>query len=79
MNQKYINSVSRQIYSRFPEVDGCKPNIRQQALPKGSSSCSTYLLTFHGKVEIQSGKYIDRYVRVVADEQGTIIKVTTSR
>ena len=81
MDPKIVNAISKDVYRRFPEVDGKKPKVQRQAKPKNKSSASTniYLLTYQAKVEVQGGKSIDRYVRVVATEKGNIIKMTTSR
>lgn len=84
MDKKTLNSVVMQIHRRFPEVDGCQPKVRprQSAQPKSRSADPTYLLTFHskGKAQTSSGKkVIPRYVRVVVNEKGKILKVTTSR
>jgi hypothetical protein len=78
MDTKLIKNISEQVYRRFPEVTGNKPKVRLQ--PKtGNAAKATYLLTFSGKAIIANGKSIPRYVRVVADENGKIIKMTTSR
>jgi len=81
MDSKLVDSISKQIYKRFPEVEGKKPKVRRQALNSGnkSKSTGTYLLTFQGKAKVQGGKTINRYIRVVADDEGKIIKVSTSR
>ena len=36
-----------------------------------------FLLTYKGKVELPGGRKISRIVRVVADERGRIIKMST--
>lgn len=81
MDSKLVDSISKQIYKRFPEVEGKKPKVRRQASNSGnkSKSTGTYLLTFQGKAKVQGGKTINRYIRVVADDEGKIIKVSTSR
>jgi hypothetical protein len=81
MDSKLVDSISKQIYKRFPEVDGKKPKVRRQTSNSGnkSKSTGTYLLTFQGKAKVQGGKTINRYIRVVADDEGKIIKVSTSR
>lgn len=84
MDKKTLNSVVSTIHRRFPEVDGCQPKVRsrQAAQPKSTPTDPTYLLTFHskGKAKTSSGeKTIPRYVRVVVNEKGKILKVTTSR
>jgi len=81
MDSKLVDSISKKIYKKFPEVSGDKPKIRRQATNKGNKSKSNgnYLLTFHGKAKVQGGKTINRYIRVVADDKGKIIKISTSR
>ena len=81
MDQKLVTNVSKQVYRRFPEVDGKKPKVRRQATPKVKDldSNPTYLLTYRSKAQVQGGKTIQRYIRVVVDDRGKIIKITTSR
>ncbi|MCK5428446.1 MAG: hypothetical protein KAI94_03190 [Anaerolineales bacterium] len=84
MDNKTLKSVVTQIHHRFPEVNGCQPKVRSRksAQPKSTSAKPTYLLTFHGKgkaVTSNGKKTIPRYVRVVVNEKGKILKITTSR
>lgn len=81
MDAKLINSISSQIYRRFPEVSGSEPKVQRQSgsATKGNSDSATYLLTYHGKATTSDGKSIARTVRVVVDSRGKILKVTTSR
>lgn len=83
MDQKIVKTISAQIYRLFPEVTGNKPKVRRQPVPKNKSGVEspqcTYLLTFHSKTKAQGGRTINRYVRVVADGKGKILKFTTSR
>jgi hypothetical protein len=84
MDKQTLKSVVTQIHHRFPEVDGCQPKVRSRksAQPKTTTAKPTYLLTFHskGKAVTSSGnKTIPRYVRVVVNEKGKILKITTSR
>jgi len=72
MEQKIIAAVSREIYHSFPEVKGSQPEVRPQGQTRS-------LLIFHGKAVTEDGKTINRTVRVVVDENGKIIKTTTSR
>jgi hypothetical protein len=78
MDTKIIKIISDQVYRRFPEVTGSKPKVRLQTKSE-TAATTTYLLTFSGKAVTANGKSIPRYVRVVANENGKIIKMTTSR
>lgn len=81
MDKEAIKKIVSKVDKRFPEVAGSKPKVRLQASPKDKSSKSgaNYLLTFHSKVQSNGDKTISRWVRVVADNNGKIIKITTSR
>ncbi len=80
LDEKYIKSISRQIHQRFPEVAGIQPKIRLQRL-EGSQDKdhANYLLTFSGKAQIAGDRQMERTVRVVVNNQGKILKITTSR
>ena len=78
MNAKSVQTIQKQIYRRFPEVDGARPSVKSQPSPKGRAAKDTYLLTFRGKVK-ESGRSFSRTVRVVANDSGKILKVSTSR
>lgn len=83
MDPKIVKSLSAKIYRQFPEMAGVQPKLRlqrtTQAKSVNSDPPSTYLLTFHTKVNISGGKSIPRWVRVVVNAKGTILKITTSR
>jgi hypothetical protein len=72
MDQHKISSICKDIYRKFPEVSGTKPEIRPQGETRN-------LLIFHGKGETADGKKITRTVRVVVEQSGKVVKVTTSR
>ena len=78
MDAKSIKSIENQIYRRFPEVAGSRPSVKNQATAKGHSDDATYLLTFRGKAT-EGERSFARTVRVVANERGKILKVSTSK
>jgi len=77
MDAKIVSSVCSQIYRRFPEVNNVRPKVQTQ--PTSSSASPIYLLIFKGAVTTADGKTLARIVRATVDEQGKILKVTTSR
>jgi len=80
MDASLIKTISQDIYRRFPEFAGIQPKVRVQATQsKASSSIPTYLLTYNSRISLPDHKTMPRWVRVVANEQGRILKVTTSR
>jgi hypothetical protein len=78
MNSKAITDVKQRIYRQFPEVSGEQPSVKAQAGAKSPGQPS-YLLTFKGNAHDAGGPSFSRTVRVVADANGRILKVTTSR
>jgi hypothetical protein len=77
MDSKTVNSICSQIYRRFPEVNGVHPKVQPQST--SGQVGSTYLLIFKGTATTADGKTLPRIVRATVDEQGKILKVTTSR
>jgi hypothetical protein len=81
MDAKLIKAISNQIYRRFPEVSGSRPKItaRPDSQAKSMPNTATYLLTYRGTAKAPDGKLILRVVRVIVNEQGRILKMTTSK
>ena len=81
MDPQIVNGLKKEIYARFPEVSGCVPKIRKNDKVQGKNIVGkpSYLLTFQGSASNPQGKVIPRHVRVVADENGKILKISTSR
>jgi hypothetical protein len=71
MNNQVLESICSEIYRQFPEFKGI--------LPKESAyENNLVLLVFNTKVKTDNGVTLPRMVRVVADQQGKIIKCSTS-
>jgi hypothetical protein len=79
MDSKTIDGISQQIYRQFPEVSGGAPSVKAQPGPKSTGGDNTYLLTFKGRAGNGEGPAFNRSVRVVATNEGRILKVTTSK
>jgi hypothetical protein len=72
MKQQALQAICSEVYHRFPEVSGVKPAV-------SAYSGEQKLLVFQGTVKTADGHSLSRTVRVVADSDGKIIKLTTSR
>jgi hypothetical protein len=79
MNRNTIQKIAKNIYRQFPEVAGSEPRVTPKAQAKSLADGATYLLTFSGKGKNPKGKTIARTVRVTANANGKILKVSTSR
>lgn len=84
MKPEKLKTVVAQIHRRFPEFASSKPKVRLQKAPQTAQEKlgQTYLLTFHrtvGAGKDTDRKSIKRWMRVVINERGKILKITTSR
>lgn len=75
MNSKVKSKISRQVAKSFPEMKGIKPSVKNE----GRGDDQQYLLIYKGKAELPGGRSINRIVRVIADERGSILRMSTSR
>jgi hypothetical protein len=75
-----IETITRQVYRQFPEVRDARPTVQnQQGAKAPASAAGRYLLTYRGRGAGPSGQTILRIVRVVADDRGKVLKISTSR
>jgi hypothetical protein len=72
MEKSIISKVCAQVYQRTPEVRNIQPSITDQGEDK-------FLFIFSGTAFGANGKPIPRIVRAVADKDGKIIKISSSR
>jgi hypothetical protein len=72
MNPQVLSNVCKQVYRKFPEVDGVLPKV--QARPEGNLS-----LVFSGTAKAADGHLIPRTVRAVVNPDGKILRMTTSK
>ncbi len=77
MDKATLEQVSRHVAKKFPEMVGVQPTIRRQG--NSSSDDPSFVLTYKGKAELPGGREISRIVRVVADESGRVIRMSTSK
>jgi len=72
MDKSILEKVCQDVYQRFPVVKGRKPKVSKQAEDR-------YLLVFSGTGKSPDGQSIQQMLRVVAAEDGRIIKTSMSR
>ncbi len=72
MNASAIRKVTDKVTAKYPKMAGKSPKISPQ--PEG-----TYLLVFKTDDGLPNGKTISQILRVVADEEGYVKKMTSSR
>lgn len=71
MDAQILNKVCRQIYNRFPQVEGQKPKIKPQTE-------EIYLLIFESRATTADGKSLRQTVRAMVTKNGKILKTSLS-
>jgi hypothetical protein len=80
LTNSQIDTIAKQVYRQFPEVREARPAVQNQPGAKAlAASGDRFVLTFKGHGQGAGGKSIARIVRVIADERGKILKISTSR
>jgi hypothetical protein len=75
MDKSTKKRVSREVARSFPEMKGVRPSVKRQ----GKGDREQYLLVYKGKTELPGGREMTRFVRVVIDDMGNILRMSTSR
>lgn len=76
MKKDVVQNITDRVYKRFPEMKGATPKIKQS---KMAAQDENLVLTFNKIAVGPGGRSIPRFVRVVADVTGKIIRISTSR
>lgn len=79
MKSHSVESLKKQVYRRFPEFTGVRPKIKPFPRTESSKGPATYQLTFRLDTQVANGRRLVRWLRVIADDGGKIIKITTSK
>ena len=72
-----LRSISQEVYKKFPELNGVSPEIQNRNASTAKSIPQQYLLIFKGAQS--APKSIVRVVRVTADTEGRVLKISTSK
>ena len=72
MNADAIRKVNEKVYQQYAKLSGIKPKVSNLAP-------GTYLLLYSFSDELPGGKSLFQTVRVVADANGVICKMSSSR
>lgn len=81
MDQDTIKQINREVYRRFPEIKGKKPKVQllRPSNKRPADQAKTYVLVYGSQVKLDAHQELSRVVRVVAREDGQIVKITTSK
>ncbi len=75
LSKSQVDAICRQVYQRFPELRGARPRVKTE----GRNGRERYVLSFKGTVRTADGVSLPVNVRAVADENGRVVKMTSSR
>ena len=77
LNASQLDTISRQIYQKFPDLKGTSPVVQSQSAPgaKSPGGADQYLVVFKSKTP----QNIVRVIRVTADGKGRVLKISASR
>jgi hypothetical protein len=87
INSKLVQTVNQEVYRRFPQLDGISPKVEARPGQGGAAKQTAYCLIYStnvavkspGKAQGGSASSLPWLVRVLVDDQGKILKITTSR
>lgn len=79
LSSSLVKKISSQVTRQFPEMKGVSPSITEQRKPGSKTHSSVYLMKFDTVVLASDGKKIKRWVRVTVDEEGKILRQSSSR
>lgn len=84
LNSSQLDAIAKHVYRQFPELKGAPPAVQSQPLPAGAKTLAAgekqrYVVTFKTTGRAADGHTLARVVRVVADDRGKILKVSTSK
>jgi|WetSurMetagenome_2_1015567.scaffolds.fasta_scaffold1162514_1 hypothetical protein len=65
-----VETINQRVIREYPEMRGCRPSI--------TSEKERYTLLYRSRVSTPAGD-LARVVRVVADERGHILRMSTSK
>ncbi len=78
LDPKYIARAKKAAREASPEMAGVEPTISTR-VAHGKGGATVHILTFQKNVTLPDGARLKRVVRVTMDEQGEIVKVSSSK
>ena len=79
MDNNTVQQVNLEIYRRYPEFAGARPDVKSAPASGTGPQATGYQLTYKIQAVTASNQKITRLLRVNVSAQGKILKVATSR
>ncbi len=77
MDNRILSQAIKQVYQKYPDLRGVTPQIRE--IENSGSNEKKYSLVFKTITTTVNQKKLTKYVRATVNEQGKIIRISTSR
>lgn len=77
MDAKKIKEIIQRIYQRYPSLRGISPQVRETFIPELNQKRVT--LTFRMTSVTENNKRIPKWIRATVNEQGKILKISSSK
>ncbi len=77
MDAKKIREIIQRIYQRYPSLKGVSPQVREVFIPELGQKRIT--LTFRTTSLTENRKRIPKWIRATVNEQGKILKISSSK
>ena len=74
LSKSQIDAICRRVYKRFPDLKGVRPRVKRER-----ARDDRFQLLFKTTVALPDGPSLSISVRAVADENGRVLKLTSSR
>lgn len=78
MDSHHIAKAKRKVYAQFPELKGTEPEISTRPTP-GKANSELLILTFKRELPLPDGGSLTRVVRATVNQDGEVVKITSSR
>jgi len=76
MRSELVQKITREVARSHPQMSGVRPTVKLQS---DRGEAEEYLLTYRTTTALPGGRSMNLIVRVVADDRGRILKMSTSR
>jgi hypothetical protein len=81
LTSQTIKAITKYVYERFPDIAGSKPQVQKRLISKSKTDLpeGTFLVIFQKTAHSQQGIAIQRSIRVIVNQKGEILRISTSR
>lgn len=77
MDAKKIRAIVQMIYQRYPSLRGISPQVREIFVP--AIGQKRFTITFRNTSITENNKRIPKWIRATVNEQGKILKISSSK